>query len=96
MKYLYLSDSADDVKRYDNESQDSPKPQQKSPKPMQKTPKVAQTTPKLERRKSSKEVTQNSDSDSDVEWKSKAVSSNKKTPRNRSKQKILTHLLSYR
>ena len=73
------ADSADDIKRYDNDRPDSPKLSH------QKTPKNA-TPPTLKfplvQRKSAKESNLDSDSDSDVEWKS-----NKKSPRkNKSKQ----------
>jgi hypothetical protein len=75
------ADSADDIKRYDNDRPDSPKLSH------QKTPKNA-TPPTVKspfvRRKSAKESNLDSDSESDVEWKSNSA---KKSPRkNKSKQ----------
>ena len=61
------ADSADDIKRYDNDHPDSPKlSHQKTPK--NATPPTVKSP--LVRRKSVKESNLDSDSDSDVEWKS--------------------------
>jgi hypothetical protein len=69
------ANSADDVKRYDNDRPDSPKlSHQKTPK--NATPPTVKSP--LVRRKSVKESNLDSDSDSDVEWKSNSA---KKSPR---------------
>ena len=75
------ADSADDIKRYDNDRPDSPKISHQKP-PKNATPPTVKSP--LVRRKSAKASNLDSDSDSDVEWKSNSA---KKSPRkNKSKQ----------